>query len=40
MVSLDGTHLKANASKDKNVTYQRAQALRTQLRQDVNELLQ
>jgi transposase len=39
MVSLDGTHLKANASKDKNVTYQRAQALRTQLRQDVNKLL-
>ncbi|HSY20088.1 MAG TPA: IS1182 family transposase [Candidatus Acidoferrales bacterium] len=27
MVSLDGTHLKANASKDKNVTYQRAQEL-------------
>ena len=39
MVSLDGTHIKANASKDKNVTYQRAQKLRTQLRQDVKELL-
>lgn len=39
-VSLDGTHLKASASKDKNVTYQRAQELRTQLRQDVSKLLQ
>jgi transposase len=39
-VSLDGTHIKASASKDKNVTYQRAQELRVQLRQDVNELLQ
>jgi len=39
-VSLDGTHIKASASKDKNVTYERAQQLRTQLRQDVNELLQ
>ncbi len=39
-VSLDGTHIRASASKDKNVTYQRAQQLRTQLRQDVNQLLQ
>lgn len=39
-VSLDGTHIKASASKDKNVTYERAQQLRTQLQQDVNELLQ
>jgi transposase len=39
-VSLDGTHIKASASKDKNVTYERARQLRTQLRQDVNELLQ
>ena len=39
-VSLDGTHIKASASKDKNVTYERAQQLRTQLRQDVNQLLQ
>jgi transposase len=39
MVSLDGTHLKANASKDKNVTCQRAQELRPRLRRDVNELL-
>jgi transposase len=40
VVSLDGTHIKANASKDKNVTYQRARDLRTQLRTDVQELLQ
>lgn len=39
-VSVDGTHIKANASKDKNVTYQRAQELRTLLRQDVQQLLQ
>jgi transposase len=38
-VSLDGTHIKASASKDKNVTYERAQQLRAQLRQDVNDLL-
>ena len=38
-VSLDGTHIKASASKDKNVTYERAQQLRTQLQRDVNELL-
>ena len=40
IVSLDGTHIRANASKDKNVTYERAQQLRLQLRQDVNALLQ
>lgn len=39
-VSLDGTHIKASASKDKNVTYARAQELRTQLRQDVQQLLE
>lgn len=39
-VSLDGTHIKASASKDQNVTYERAQQLRTQLQQDVSELLQ
>jgi transposase len=39
-VSLDGTHIRASASKDQNVTYERARQLRTQLRQDVNELLQ
>lgn len=38
-VSLDGTHIKASASKDKNVTYQRACELREQLRLDVGELL-
>lgn len=38
-VSLDGTHIRANASKDKNVTYARAQELRAQLRQDVEGLL-
>src|SRR5262245_39109310 len=39
-VSLDGTHVKAIASKDENVTYARAQQLRQQLRQDVQQLLQ
>ena len=39
-VSLDGTHIKASASKDKNVTYARAQELRTQLQTDVAQLLQ
>jgi transposase len=39
-VSLDGTHIKANASRDKNVTYERAQQLRSQLEQDVQQLLQ
>jgi len=38
-VSLDGTHIKASASKDKNVTYERAQQLRRQLRLDVDQLL-
>jgi len=38
-VSLDGTHIKANASKDKNITYARAQELRAQLKQDVQQLL-
>lgn len=38
-VSLDGTHIKASASKDKNVTYERAGQLREQLRLDVGELL-
>lgn len=38
-VSLDGTHLRASASKDKNVTYQRAGELRAQLRLDVDALL-
>lgn len=38
-VSLDGTHIRASASKDKNVTYERAGELRDQLRLDVAALL-
>lgn len=38
-VSVDGTHIRANASKDKNVTYERAQQLRQQLEGDVKELM-
>ena len=38
-VSLDGTHLKASAAKDQNVTYARAGERRTQLRLDVGERL-
>ena len=38
-VSLDGTHIKANASIDQNVTYQRAVEIREQLRLDIGELL-
>ncbi len=38
-VSLDGTHLRASASKDKNVIYQRACQLRAQVRLDVDALL-
>ena len=38
-VSLDGTHSKASASKDQNVTYERAGQLRAALRQDVAALL-
>ena len=39
-VSVDGTHIKANASKDKNVRYDRAGELDRQLQQDIAELLQ
>jgi hypothetical protein len=39
MVSLDGSQIRANASKDKNVTDQRAQQLRVQLQQEVQALL-
>ncbi len=39
-VSVDGTHIKASASKDKNVTYERACELREQLQKDIKELLQ
>jgi len=38
-VSLDGTHIRASASKDKNVTSERACELCAQLRLDVDELL-
>lgn len=39
-VALDGTHIKANASIDKNITYERAMEVRRQLEQDVAELLE
>lgn len=39
-ISLDGTHIKANASIDKNVTYERACQIREQLEQDVAGLLE
>jgi len=38
-LSLDDTHLKANASIDKNVNYQRAVKILAQLRLDIDELL-
>jgi transposase len=38
-VSVDGTHIRANASKHKSVRYDRAGALERQLRADVEELL-
>jgi hypothetical protein len=38
-VSIDGTHLRASTAKDQNVTCERAQQLRTQLRLDVDQLL-
>lgn len=38
-VSLDGTHLKANASIDQNVSCQRAVEIRDQLRLDIDDLL-
>ena len=40
MVSVDGTHIKANASKHKSVGYDRAGELEELLRKDVEELLQ
>jgi transposase len=40
VVSVDGTHIRANASKHKNVRYDRAGELERQLREDVEELLQ
>jgi len=39
-VSVDGTHIRANASKDKNVRYDRAGELERQLESDVRQLLQ
>jgi transposase len=39
-VSVDGTHLRANASKHKNVTYQRAGELSEQLEMEVRALLE
>jgi len=38
-VSTDGSKIKANASKNRNVTYERAGELVEQLKQEVNELL-
>jgi transposase len=38
-VSIDGSKIKSNASKDKNVRYDRAKELDEQLRKDVQELL-
>ena len=38
-VSVDGTHIRANASKDKNVRYDRAGELEEQLKLDIAELL-
>ncbi len=38
-VSVDGTHIKANASKDRNVRYDRAGELEQQLRSDIQQLL-
>ena len=40
MVSVDGTKVDANANKHKNIRYERAQALRAQLRVEIEELLE
>lgn len=39
-ISLDGTHIKASASIDQNVTYERACEIREQLKLDVKELME
>ena len=39
-ISLDGTHIKASASIDQNVTYERACEIREQLMLDVKELME
>jgi transposase len=38
-IALDGTHIKANASIDKNVTYERAVEIREQLHLDIAEMM-
>ena len=38
-IALDGTHIKANASIDKNVSYERAVEIREQLTLDIAELM-
>ena len=38
-VSMDGTHIKANASKHKSVRYDRAAELEAKLEADIEELL-
>jgi len=38
-VSVDGTHIRANASKDKNVRYDRAVELERRLRSDIEQLM-
>src|SRR5690606_36399369 len=39
-VSVDGTHIRANASKDRNVRYDRARELQQQLTEEVDKLLE
>lgn len=39
-VSVDGTHLRANARKDQNVSYERARQLQALLEEDVKALLE
>ncbi len=39
-VSVDGTHIKANASKNSNVRYDRAKQLELQLEEDVRDLME
>jgi len=39
-IAIDGTHLRANASKDKNLSYERAQQLDDLLKADIDALMQ
>jgi len=39
-IAIDGTHIKANASIDKNVTYKRAVEIREQLKLDIADLME